>query len=54
LIELDLILFVSHLKQKDIEGAIFLAQEKLLPILDEQNSHPGLQEKIKVHNILYF
>lgn len=48
LIELDLILFTSLLSKKNLEQAIHLAQEKLLPILDSQNVQPALGLKIKV------
>ena len=48
LVELDLILFSTLLKKKQIESAIHLAQEKLLPILDMQISEIGLVQKIKV------
>ena len=48
LVELDLILFTCFLKNKQIESAIHLAQEKLLPVLDSQFSEVGLGLKIKV------
>lgn len=48
LVELDLILFTSMLKKRQIEQAIYLAQEKLLPVLNSQYPDTGLEQKIKV------
>lgn len=47
-VELDLISFTSLLRRKQLEPAILLAQEKLLPVLDSGCRELGLGQKIKV------